>query len=520
MRTELIRMGLVVTLASSVLPLMAQTDGPNLEERLAALERRVEHLERENSDLRQQVARSLPEQSEPKFARPAEGSTGPSTELAAYPVTALPAAAASLPAGAGSAQAVPAPVPQKSSPEQKWSDRFEVGGQVRFRGEVRQNADLNGTNHDAQDFVLQRIRFHVRAKLGNNVETYVQFQDSRLWGQEASTTSNDNLVDLHQAYVHANDFLAKGLYVRAGRQEFIYGTERLVGAFGWDNIGRSFDALKMGYNSKSWGSDWFAAKLVDRNTQARGFDRGQYLYGMYNQFFRQKPQHLEVYGLLYRDGMRSTGEIASAGRNATELMTVGFHSDGAIKPGISYDLEFADQFGHRGYDSHSARAFAGKLYKTLEEKHQFRLGFEYDIATGDSNPTDGRSGEFFNLFPTNHPHYGYADLMGWRNMQDFRPMLTFKPVAPVKFDFDYHRFYLLEARGAWKNAGGVVLGFDPTGQSGTHVGDEVDFTVAFPIQKHLKMLTGYSIFFPGEFAQQTRGTDNQHFFYLQTQVDF
>jgi hypothetical protein len=324
--------------------------------------------------------------------------------------------------------------------------------------------------------------------------------------------------------VHANDFLAKGFYVRAGRQEFIYGTERLIGAFGWDNIGRSFDALKMGYSSKSTQSDWFAAKLVDRNLQANPLrivpDRGQYLYGMYNQFFRQKPQHLEVYGLLYRDGMRSTGEIASAGRRATELMTVGFHSDGAIKPGISYDVEFANQFGHRGYDSHSAQAFAGKFYKTLEEKHQFRLGFEYDIATGDSNSTDGRSGEFFNLFPTNHPHYGYADLMGWRNMQDFRPMLTFKPVSSVKFDFDYHRLYLLEARGPWKNAGGVVLGFDPTGQSGTHVGDEVDFTVSFPIQKHLKMLTGYSIFFPGEFAQKTRGPDNQHFVYLQTQVDF
>jgi hypothetical protein len=79
---------------------------------------------------------------------------------------------------------------------------------------------------------------------------------------------------------------------------------------------------------------------------------------------------------------------------------------------------------------------------------------------------------------------------------------------------------LLEARGPWRNAGGAVLGFDLTGQSGKHVGDELDFTLAFPIQKHLKILSGYSLFLPGEFARRTRGPDNQHFFYLQTQVDF
>ncbi len=105
-------------------------------------------------------------------------------------------------------------------------------------------------------------------------------------------------------------------------------------------------------------------------------------------------------------------------------------------------------------------------------------------------------------------------------MQDFRPIFSVAPVRPVKFDIDYHRFHLLEPRGPWKNAAGVVLGFDPKGQSGTHVGDELDLTLAFPLSKYLKVLTGYSLFLPGEFARKTRGGDNQQFFYFQTQVDF
>ena len=99
-------------------------------------------------------------------------------------------------------------------------------------------------------------------------------------------------------------------------------------------------------------------------------------------------------------------------------------------------------------------------------------------------------------------------------------MFTLAPAASLRFDLDYHRFYLLSARGPWKDAGGKVLGFDPGGRSGTHVGDEVDFTVAFPLHKHLQILSGYSLFLPGQFARNTRGQDMQHFVYLQTLVDF
>jgi hypothetical protein len=483
-----------------------------VEERLAALERRVEQLEKENSTLKARVARLAPE--------PAPQLASLAGVAAALPATGVASVVAPQPAPQSALQASsPRSEAETASKAETKADRIQFGGQIRFRAEVRQNADLNSRLPDVQDFIGQRIRFHIRGKLSDTVETFVEFQDSRLWGQETSTLASDHLTDLHQAYLQVNNFLQPGLSLRAGRQEIIYGAERLIGATRWDNVGRSFDALKMGYGSENWWSDWFAAKVVDRRDTGRG-DRDQYLYGIYNQFFRRRPQHLEVYGILFRDGLRKPGEIAARGQKATEIMTLGLRSDGNLEPGISYDVEFADQFGHRGFDSHRARALAAQMYKTVEETHQLRLGFEYDVATGDRNPYDGRSGEFFNLFPANHQHYGYADLMGWRNMQDFRPMFTVAPARPVKFDIDYHRLYLLAARGPWKDAGGNVLGSDPTGKSGTRVGDELDFTLGFPIHKHLKVLSGYSLFFPGEYASKTLGEDNQHFVYLQTIVDF
>lgn len=503
MRSGILGAGLCVAVGFVALSASAQSPSKTHEERLTALERRVEQLEQENQELKAQIARVLPE--------PASGGVQVAAATAA-------AAGTILTRPEEPPAAVP-PHPSQAHLEKPKPERIELGGQIRFRGEVRQNYDLDRRLGDLQDFVGERVRLHIRGKVSDTVETFFEFQDSRLWGQEIATTSNDNLMDLHQGYLEVKDFLKSGLGLRAGRQEFIYGSERLIGAFGWDNIGRSFDALKTSYTGKTWWSDGFVAKLVDRRNTARG-ERDQYLYGIYNQFFRERPQHLEVYGLLFRDGLRTPGEIAARGRKATEIMTVGLRTDGKINPGFNYELEFADQFGHRGDDSHSARALAAKFYKTVEETHQVRLGFEYDVATGDRDPRDGRSGEFFNLFPTNHPHYGYADLMGWRNMQDFRPMFTVSPARRVKFDLDYHRLYLLEERGPWKSAGGAVLGLDPAGRSGTHVGDELDLTLAFPLHKHLKILSGYSLFFPGEFARKTRGEDKQHFFYLQTLVDF
>ena len=125
MRRELIGIGLGFSLVSCVLPVMAQSQGRSLEERLAALERRVEQLERENADLHQQISRALPEEDEPRLARQQEGPATPPTELAAFPVTALPAAA---PKATSTARLPPEPVmppaAQQASAEREHSDRL------------------------------------------------------------------------------------------------------------------------------------------------------------------------------------------------------------------------------------------------------------------------------------------------------------------------------------------------------------------------------------------------------------
>ncbi|MBI4463540.1 MAG: alginate export family protein, partial [Acidobacteria bacterium] len=410
----------------------------------------------------------------------------------------------------------PVPAAAQAAPESS-PPRVQMGAEIRFRPESRSDfTDKNALNN----VLLQRIRLNARLRLNERVTGLVQLQDSRLWGQEVSTASNESNVDLHQAYLQVDRFLHDTLSLRVGRQELAYGNERLVGAFGWNNVGRSFDGLKLGYSVSQGGADFFFSRTADRRNTGRG-SGSEDLIGVYGRIGKAGAIiGLEPYALYLRDGQEIQGERLGVQPQPMRILTLGFRHFAQFSSGFGYTLENAYQVGENGPDTHRAAALAAIARYRSTRRFSPEIGFEYDFATGDSDPRDGRSGEFNNLFPTNHAHYGYADYMGWRNMHNFKPYFSFQPFPNVRTELSYHRFLLAESRGAWKNTVGKVLGFDPTGRLGTDLGHEIDLTVTFPLYEQVRMLAGYSVFIPGQFARSTQGPRTSQLGYLQTLVTF
>ncbi|MBI3933435.1 MAG: alginate export family protein [Acidobacteria bacterium] len=469
---------------------LAQSDDyTTLLARLTQLEQRHAALEAENQQLREQIVSLASVVLQKEAATPIQLAVlqAPSTTPAAAP---RPAAEAS---------------PQK----------VQFGAEIRFRPETRSNfSQKNNVNA----VLLQRIRLDARLRLNDNVTGLIQLQDSRLWGQEVSTISNETNFDLHQGYLQVANFFGPQLTLRAGRQELSYGNQRLIGAFGWDNIGRSFDAGKLIFGGTSLSADLFAGRLVDRRNSGRG-DDSQDLIGLYGRIGQTNAKiGLEPYLLYLRDGLEIAGE--KTGRESTKILTLGFRHFGNLGSGFSYDLENAFQVGQRGPDTQRAAALAAQARYRFGGRVAPEFGFEYDYATGDGKSTDGRSQEFHNLFPTNHLHYGSADYLGWRNMQDFKPYFSFALRPNMRAEFAYHRFLLVEKTGVWTNAGGAQLGIDRSGRLGTDLGHEIDITFTFPLYEHLRMLPGYSLFIPGKFARGTQGPRAIQFAYWQTLVTF
>ncbi len=425
-------------------------------------------------------------------------------------------------AGNALASQAPAPQVQPQSIERKEKQKpVEVSVELRLRNEFRDNADFQPAD-DFDDFLGQRLRINLRARLHPRLTFFFQAQDVWLFDSDSDKVIHDLATNLHQAHVDWKPAGTDRWEFRGGRQEWIYGEERLVGAFGWDNVGRSFDGARLRNRTGAWSNDFFWGRMVDvRRSGARARAGQQDLSGAYlTREPKGSPGRLELYFLFLRDGLRTSGEIAGAPRETVRLATLGFRRAYRPKTGWRYSVEHAWQFGKRGPDAHRAVMLVGTGGCAWGGRWQPRVQFEYDFASGDNNPADGNSREFHNLFPTNHPHYGYADLAGLRNLHDLRGTgaVTLHPKAIV--ELDYHHFFLAAPRGPWKSAGGRVLAFDPLDRFGRDLGHEVDLTVRLPLHKHLSFLAGYSAFVPGRFAIHNRGPETQHFGYIQTTVQF
>jgi hypothetical protein len=201
------------------------------------------------------------------------------------------------------------------------------------------------------------------------------------------------------------------------------------------------------------------------------------------------------------------------------FVTVGARAFGD-EQGFDYTGEAAYQDGEVGGDDLEAFAFAVRGGYTVDGCDWTpRFGVEVDYASGDRRPGDGDSQQFQHLFPTNHMHYGYADLVGWSNMWDFRSNVSVNPRENVTVSVDWHHLLLADSDGGWINAGGAVVRPGAANVS-RHLGEEVDLQVKWSPLKALHFLAGWAHLFPGGFLDDTGRDRAVDFVYLQSQVRF
>jgi len=148
---------------------------------------------------------------------------------------------------------------------------------------------------------------------------------------------------------------------------------------------------------------------------------------------------------------------------------------------------------------------AAKAGWTFPGNGEWRLGAEYDFATGDGDATDGKSKTFNNLYPTNHPFYGYMDYQGWRNMKGWNLVTNFKPSRRTFLLAQYWDFSLAQPKDGWYPASGVLpaagLRTALATNSDRHVGREIDFLFRFVQTRLVVWEAGYGRFLPSAFIK-------------------
>lgn len=399
------------------------------------------------------------------------------------------------------------PVSAKSTDEP-----FDFGGEIRLRSETLVGFDSfipARTAVDDNSFVLMRVRVFGEAKPTENLHIFLQPQFSRSFAQEGSTvanTANVDDLDLHQGYIDILKINGSPLSLRLGRMELSYGDERLLGAFGWSNVGRSHDGARA---RLEWDGLWIDGFFSWIQVTAGN----QYLGGLYGHWDIHDTLHYEPSFILLRDN-----DGGSRGGTLT-VHTLGNRLYGGFGESWDFDLSGALQLGESGPFSLLAFAAHSDLGYTFSKRWKPRIALEYNIASGDDRPAAGRVKTFNNLFPTNHGKYGYMDLVGWRNIHNARFTIGLTPSTKIKISLDYHAFLLMEPADGLYQASGAQVRAGTNGAS-RYVGSEADLLLKYDWNRWAKFLFGYSFFKAGSFLSTAGLKQDAHFLYAQTTATF
>jgi hypothetical protein len=210
--------------------------------------------------------------------------------------------------------------------------------------------------------------------------------------------------------------------------------------------------------------------------------------------------------------------------------TLGFSSIGVhpLGPGnLDHLVWFAGQWGDFSTLDHAAAAGIFEVgYQFIQAPWQPWIRTGVNIASGDGDSSDGDHRTFFNLLPTNHIYYGYADQFAFQNLIDFVLQLRLQPHEKLGLELMYHKFWLQnDDDGRYSGSGAFneeVFGFTPAiaAPAGSHdAADEIDFVVSWNVHKNLVAEGGYAYMW-GHDVFGALSDQNVSFGYFQLTVKF
>lgn len=450
---------------------------------------------------------------------------------------------------------------------------WDIGVNVRVREEIKDDAGFTdaGSNWDFSKrpvddnnnhYLLTRVmpRVGYTAKW---VNVLVEGRSSYSFGDERYNATapgkglaeRDGPIDLHQAYVFIGNHKEFPVSLKIGRQELVYGEQRLLGHLRWNNNARTFDAVKLRWQNSLFGVDAFTGGLVyndhDNLNQANSQDVFSGLYFNFPTIRRNEIVEAFVYDRTVSRGITTDNwsGVAAPFRFPApqDLYTWGLRLKSkplAYGP-WDYGVELMHQSGNRTAvfpaTTVAAAATSPRLrqdawaavlqggYTWTENSWQPRFAILYSYASGDKNPADGRSETFQNLFATTHLHYGYMDLSSLQNLHDLRFAYTVKPRSNVSLALEAHLQKLDRTTDYWYNVAGVPRNFTgaAAGSGGgfrinpsysKDLGTEIDFVGGWTFLPSTQLEVGLSHYFRGDYIKQslaTVGSKDASYLYVQ-----
>jgi hypothetical protein len=402
---------------------------------------------------------------------------------------------------------------------------LSFGAQARGRMEAWSGYEFGGQEPGDDDddvYGLSRLLAHIDLHLGDHVRVFAQGKsalatDVDLPGGKTPAQVDD--IDLQNAFAEITVPIPGAdrvrLRVRGGRQEMLFGNQRLVSPSDWSNTRRTFDGVRADLEAQGWriASFWTRPVRV-REEELNDHAAGDEFYGVYATgrlpFEEVGGPGLDLYWLGLERGNRTVNGTSGP----EDLQTVGLRTFGDIfDTGFDFELEGAFQTGD--LDSRSIRAgmVSAELgFTPAGVRFAPRVHVGGDWASGD-HERGGSVQTFDPLFPFGHRFFGEIDAVGRSNVRAVSGGIALRPLAGVTAAVTAYRFWLDDSHDALYSATGAVLRPGAPGAS-RDVGTEVDLQLGWQWDPHTLLGLGYGHLFPDDFVEETGPSRAIDFFYL------
>lgn len=314
---------------------------------------------------------------------------------------------------------------------------ISIGGDIRYQYLWFKNESWGDAPEDKDGYILTRYLVHADMHTGKHFRTFIQLQSSLANGKvKTPSPVDENQLDLHQAFF---DIVSRGLTLRIGRQEFLYGSQRLVSVREGPNNRHSFDAAKLLYKGKLVKADLFFSHYVRSKQKIfdDGFNQNTRFWGLY--IVRDHVPLLRNVDLYYL-GLGNKKATFDDGTGKEMRHTVGSRAWSSGKE-WRYDIEGLYQFGKFADKKIRAWSFSVNTgYKFSKIKFKPEIGIKTEWISGDAKYDDGKLQTLHPLFPRGG-YFGLVSLIGPANLFDVHPSLAFDLTRKLSLNMDYDVFW-------------------------------------------------------------------------------
>lgn len=393
----------------------------------------------------------------------------------------------------------------------------DFGGQIRERfhhergmGRVP-TADVPRFEDTDTNFVLTRLRLFTDWKICDGIRFYCEaiYADAtKDDGNYAPRPFDRNWGDLLDLFVDVK--LTDCFTARIGRQELLFGAQRLVSPLDWSNTRRTFSGLDVIYQNDNWRIDSFATCRVPVVPQ--DFDQpddDQKFFGCYSVYSGFENFTVDTYYLGYDNNQPFNPDFPTSADFL--LHTMGMRINGGLGSWL-WEFEGGPQWGRYGGTgtNHSAGFATGGLgYRTAKSPWQPVIWLYCDYASG--NVPGGDFNNFNQLFPLAHKYFGFIDAVQRSNIIAPNILLTASPSPNWQLLMWLYHFESDSEAPVPSNLN------TPPQDTSKKLGDELDVLLTYNFGIRSNIAFGWSHFWRGNKILAPADAD---FLYSQWTVDF